>query len=419
MLREIDDQLLVQAEVQQKDQSLTMIIAPVGVGSLMQGILSYYKAPSRTSIPPALMTVEPDTASTLHKSLKAGESLSISTSPTIMAGLECGTLSSIAWPLLKDGVDISTTISDWECHQAIEYMKNNGVFAGPCGGAALAGLRRLASDPKSKGALNKDSVVVCVCTEGTRPYTLPTPVDGLQLSLSDALMVLHMTPSVEPGWSMESIPVPAVLNYIAQWLEYRDVDISWVHYGNSDASLIAKLPSGGEIASGGKGKSLLLLKHMPSTTRWKVPEVYNSLVVTLLAVAQLRALAETVRGEISIAVVPNLIGLSQVLQSIEKPDAGLLLDTSLDFMPLPNVLVAVPSEFSETLKKSVRSSLGSEVPVMQVDSPLEYVDLLTENNIHIMPLGFLQRDLEENQGDEEADYMMAKALAQIGRDWCH
>ncbi|KUJ10723.1 tryptophan synthase beta subunit-like PLP-dependent enzyme [Mollisia scopiformis] len=173
MLHEID------AQLQLLGQEASMIIAPVGVGSLTQAIIQYYKSPNKTSPSLVIMTVEPDTAATLHKSLKAGESLSITTSPTIMAGLECGTLSSIAWPLLKQGVDISATISDWECHQAILDLAENDVEAGPCGAAALAGLRRLASEE----VLNNDSVVVCICTEGTRPYEIPTRIEDPNLCL--------------------------------------------------------------------------------------------------------------------------------------------------------------------------------------------------------------------------------------------
>ncbi|KAH8773301.1 putative diaminopropionate ammonia-lyase [Hyaloscypha finlandica] len=275
MLRESDAQLLIYAKIQKQHQALSMIIAPVGVGSLTQAIISYYKSPNNSSPPPAVVTVEPDTAATLHKSLKVEKTLSIATSPTIMAGLECGTLSSIAWPLLQPGVDISTTISDWECHHAIEYLKKHGVGAGPCGGAALAGLRRLASDPASKGVLNKDSVAVCICTEGTRPYTLPTPVGGKELSLVNALMVLHMTPSIAPGWSMQNVPVSAVLNYVAQWLEYRDVEVSWVEYGSANASLVANFHGADKGIGDGKRKSLLLISHLPSKTQDEVAPTIN------------------------------------------------------------------------------------------------------------------------------------------------
>jgi len=418
MFREIDAQLLIHAKLQKKEQHLSMVIAPVGVGSLSQAILSYYKAPYKKCVPPLVVAVEPDTAATLHRSLKAEESLSISTSPTIMAGLECGTLSSIAWPLLKDGVDISTTISDWECHQAIEYMKQHGVGAGPCGGAALAGLRRLASDPANKGILNRDSVVVCLCTEGTRPYTLPTPVDGEQLSLVNALMVLHMTPSIQPGWSMEKIPVSAVLNYVAQWLEYRDVDVSWVDYGTPNAALIAKLPGVYETESSGKGKSLLLICEIPSTTDREALEFYTSLSAAALAVAQLKASSEGTRGDVKLAVIPSVANFESVFHSLGNPSAGLLVDTTAG-LDIFTVRVGTNFEFSRAVKQSVRSALGRDVVMRQaVPIPGSALEVLRRNNVLAMVLGLLGGKLVDDQSDEETEHMMARALIQIGKDWC-
>lgn len=419
MLRESDAQLLVHAEMQKQNQALSMIIAPVGVGSLTQAIISYYKSPNNASPPLAVMTVEPDTAATLHKSLKVSKSLSIATSPTIMAGLECGTLSSIAWPLLRPGVDISTTISDWECHHAIEYLKKHGVGAGPCGGAALAGLRRLASDPASKGVLNKDSVAVCICTEGTRPYTFPTPVGGEELSLVNALMVLHMTPNIAPGRSMQNVPVSAVLNYVAQWLEYRDVEVSWVEHGSENASLVAKLHSAGEWVGNGERKSLLLISRLPSKTEDKMG-TYTGLGAALLATAQLQQSTSMARPNITLAIIPAVAGLRSVLETLGTPDAGLLVDTAAGF-DLLNVQDGMNFEFSRTVEQSVRSALGREVALREASSsPVSVLDILKGNNVYAMTLGCLGGNLADDKGDkgEESEYLMAKALIQVAKDWC-
>lgn len=419
MLRESDAQLLIYAKIQKQHQALSMIIAPVGVGSLTQAIISYYKSPNNSSPPPAVVTVEPDTAATLHKSLKVEKTLSIATSPTIMAGLECGTLSSIAWPLLQPGVDISTTISDWECHHAIEYLKKHGVGAGPCGGAALAGLRRLASDPASKGVLNKDSVAVCICTEGTRPYTLPTPVGGKELSLVNALMVLHMTPSIAPGWSMQNVPVSAVLNYVAQWLEYRDVEVSWVEYGSANASLVANIHGADKGIGDGERKSLLLISHLPSKTQDEVG-TYTGLGAALLAVAQLQQSTSTTRPNIILAIIPTVAGLRSVLETLGTPDAGLLVDAAAGF-DLLNFQDGMNFEFSGTVEQSVRSVLGREVALREASSkPGSVLDILKGKNVHAMTLGCLGGNLVDDKGDEgeESEYLMAKALVQVAKDWC-
>lgn len=169
MLHEIDAQL--------GEQIPSLISCPVGVGSLAQSIVMHYKCPRSTSSQPnpAILTVEPHTAASLHQSLLAGTSLSITTSPTIMTGLECGTISTAAWPILKQGVDISLTVGDVEVHRAVRELEGLGVMAGPCGAASLAGLRELAGAEgmRRELGLGRECVVVLVCTEGTRVYAVP------------------------------------------------------------------------------------------------------------------------------------------------------------------------------------------------------------------------------------------------------
>ncbi|KAH7370045.1 diaminopropionate ammonia-lyase family protein [Rhexocercosporidium sp. MPI-PUGE-AT-0058] len=174
MLYEIDSQL--------DGQIPSVVVAPVGVGSLAQAIVTHYKESNSTSpkdSSPSCMTavlaVEPHSAASLHQSLQAGASVTISTSPTIMTGLECGTISTAAWPILKEGVDVSVTLGDMEVHDAILELERYGIGAGPCGAAALAGLRFVAGHPVARASLSlgKESVVVLICTEGGRSYVIP------------------------------------------------------------------------------------------------------------------------------------------------------------------------------------------------------------------------------------------------------
>ena len=162
MMHEIDRQL--------DDFAPDVVAVPVGVGSLAQSVTMHYKAAGRST---SVLTVEPDTAACLRENLARGQPRSLQTSPTIMAGMDCGTVSTITWPILKAGVDASTTVSDEEVHIATEYLSNQGIMAGPCGAAPLAALRRLTC--ADKGALNigEHSNVVILCTEGTRTYKAP------------------------------------------------------------------------------------------------------------------------------------------------------------------------------------------------------------------------------------------------------
>jgi threonine dehydratase len=167
MMREIDKQL--------GDQKPDLVVVPVGVGSFAQAVVSHYKASGHRS---RVLTVEPDTAACVYTSLTAGEPVALETTgPTIMEGLDCGTVSSKAWPVLQAGVDGSLTISDYEAHEACIRLRSLGVSAGPCGAAPLAALRRLTSTDKAALELNESSVVVLLCTEGHREYNVPS-VEG-------------------------------------------------------------------------------------------------------------------------------------------------------------------------------------------------------------------------------------------------
>jgi diaminopropionate ammonia-lyase len=106
-----------------------------------------------------VLAVEPVTAACVTASLAAGHLVSVDTStPTIMAGLNCGTVSSLAWPAIRDGLDAAIGVTDEEARAAMEQLHAVGLQAGPCGAAALAGFRAAPLDPFA--------TVVLISTEG-------------------------------------------------------------------------------------------------------------------------------------------------------------------------------------------------------------------------------------------------------------
>ena len=80
-----------------------------------------------------------------------------------MPGLNCGTVSYQAWPVLSQAMrpHYATTITDAEARASVEELKRWGVEAGPCGAAPLAALRKFDKEVLGEGAL-----VVLICTEG-------------------------------------------------------------------------------------------------------------------------------------------------------------------------------------------------------------------------------------------------------------
>ncbi|MCI3277792.1 diaminopropionate ammonia-lyase [Streptomyces cylindrosporus] len=164
---EIDEQLADGGYAQGPD----LVAIPVGVGSLAQAVVTHYRSrPSGRA--PALLSVEPEAAACVLESLNVGEPVSVSTGDTTMAGLNCGTPSSIAWPFLRGGLDAAVAVADLDSADAAGDLADLGVSSGPCGAAALAGLRAVlagagAEERRTALGLDASSVVVLLSTEGT------------------------------------------------------------------------------------------------------------------------------------------------------------------------------------------------------------------------------------------------------------
>jgi diaminopropionate ammonia-lyase len=149
-----------------------LVVVPTGVGSLLQAALQRYRAAGRGPHP-AVLAVEPVTAACVTRSLAAGKPVTVDTSlPTIMAGLNCGTVSAAAWPLIAAGLDAGIAISDDDARTAVADLQRLGIDAGPCGAAALAGARAALADPARRATLGvgPSTTVVLISTEGGQLY---------------------------------------------------------------------------------------------------------------------------------------------------------------------------------------------------------------------------------------------------------
>ncbi|KFY21689.1 hypothetical protein V493_07188 [Pseudogymnoascus sp. VKM F-4281 (FW-2241)] len=147
-----------------------VILVPVGVGSLAQSVVTHYKSQGH---PCTIMAVEPESANCLQMSLKSGSLTSVETKDTIMCGLNCGTVSSIAWPVLQKGVDVSVCVTDIEAHESLLRLKECQAAIGPCAAATLAALKKVVRG-STAFQLDKDAVVLLLGTEGMRDYEVPT-----------------------------------------------------------------------------------------------------------------------------------------------------------------------------------------------------------------------------------------------------
>ena len=157
LLEEVDEQL---------GGAPDLVAVPVGVGSLAEAVVRHHRRPDAPH--PSVLSVEPDTAACVLASLVEGEPVTVPTGATVMAGLNCGTVSSSAWPVLRDGCDAAVEVSDEEARRAVADLGMLGLSSGPSGAATLAGVRLALADPARRAALDlhPDAVVVLLSTEG-------------------------------------------------------------------------------------------------------------------------------------------------------------------------------------------------------------------------------------------------------------
>jgi diaminopropionate ammonia-lyase len=163
---EVDDQLAALGAAGPE-----VVLVPVGVGALAAAAVRHYRRRGLEHRP-RLIGVEPLSAACVLRSLLAGRIVTVpGPHPSIMAGLNCGTPSVVAWPSLRDGLDAVVAVADERARQGMRDLAAAGIVAGETGAASLAGLAELTAGPDAEEArravgLGPDARVLLLCTEG-------------------------------------------------------------------------------------------------------------------------------------------------------------------------------------------------------------------------------------------------------------
>jgi diaminopropionate ammonia-lyase len=142
ILWEVDDELARQGEAPPD-----LVLVQMGVGAFASAVTRHYRRPE-TRVTPRIAGVEPDTAACVLASLRAGAMIEVpGPHPSIMAGLNCGLPSLIAWPALRGGLDAAMAIPDDMARAAMRDLANANIVAGETGAAGLGGLDALLTGP--------------------------------------------------------------------------------------------------------------------------------------------------------------------------------------------------------------------------------------------------------------------------------
>lgn len=148
-----------------------LVLVQVGVGTLASAVVRHFRRQGLARLP-RVVAVEPTGAACALRSIAAGAPvlLEVGADASIMAGLNCGTPSTAAWPDLRDGIDAFVAVEDAQAAEAMRTLAGLGVIAGESGAAGLAGLQELMAPPHAAAraalGLTAGSRVLLLNTEG-------------------------------------------------------------------------------------------------------------------------------------------------------------------------------------------------------------------------------------------------------------
>ena len=151
----------------------TVVVVPIGVGALAASVVCHYRENTWTldhqRRPPILIGVEPDTANCAMASARARHLVEVPGPHTsVMAGLNCGKASPVAWPWVSAGFDWFVAGGDDLATVGMRLLAEQGVVSGESGACTVGALVALvAGEGQVAGLeLRADDVVLVLSTEG-------------------------------------------------------------------------------------------------------------------------------------------------------------------------------------------------------------------------------------------------------------
>src|SRR3954453_1044418 len=139
-------------------------LIPIGVGSLAVAAAAHWPGEQ-----PRLVGLEPETAACALESIRAGEPVTVpGPHESIMAGLNAGTVSKNAWPVLRDRYDAFVAIDDSWAEEGMRRLAAIGVKAGEVSGGTVGAALAICGEDGAREALaiDGDSTLFLLLTEG-------------------------------------------------------------------------------------------------------------------------------------------------------------------------------------------------------------------------------------------------------------
>jgi diaminopropionate ammonia-lyase len=180
MVKEIIDEI--------EKNSVTHVFLQAGVGGMAAAMIAGFAKLSKTI--PQFIIIEPENADCVFQSIKNNKPTTVDIKKeTVMGGMSCGDVSSIAWEILKNSANYCLTIPDEAISTAVallaeKRLSNEKIVGGEC---AVPGIIALIGSFNNKEyldklKLNSESNVLLFGCEGLTDNTM------YQKLLSDGLL---------------------------------------------------------------------------------------------------------------------------------------------------------------------------------------------------------------------------------------
>ena len=161
----------------------TLVVVQIGVGAFAASVTRHFRSPG-VSPRPKILGVEPARAACALASAEAGGIVHLpGPHGSIMAGLNCGSPSVVAWPTVSRGIDLFVAIGDDWAREAMRMLAGAGIVSGETGAAGLAGLLALSQEEggrRTLGLTEETRVLVFNCEGATDPEAYGRIVAGAE-----------------------------------------------------------------------------------------------------------------------------------------------------------------------------------------------------------------------------------------------
>ena len=180
MIKEIMDQ--------NKKDPFTHVFLQAGVGGMAAAMIAGFAKYSNNI--PKFIIVEPENANCVFKSIENNKATTVNIiNETIMGGMSCGDVSTVAWEILKESSNFSLTITDDEISMVVAMLakaklSNEKIIAGECAVPGIIALIGLFKNKEylDKLDLNQNSKILLFGCEGLTDASMYKKLlsDGLQ-----------------------------------------------------------------------------------------------------------------------------------------------------------------------------------------------------------------------------------------------